>query len=183
MTAPWDTFQRSLPKAPTQDVKQIRGNISDDEKQINANVFSYFCTGSQISRFQPFSTDIAERIKMVELNVRDNASTGTPESECVFEIEVTKDMCNIFGTMHGGCAAFILDSCTMSAMVTLGRAKGFDGTGVSQTINVHCHHAAPLGSIVTVTTRSVFVDGRARLARCEVGAVIRIERLLELIGP
>ncbi|KAJ7022312.1 HotDog domain-containing protein [Mycena alexandri] len=168
MTAAWETFQRSLPKAPNVDVKQIRGNISDAEKQINANVLAYFTTGSGISPFPPFGNEISGRLRMVELNLWDAMSTGSSESEVVLEIQVTENMCNVYGTMHGGCAAFILDPCTVSAMVLLGLAKGFDGTGVSQAINVHWHHPALLGSTLTVTTRSVFADGRARLARCEI---------------
>ncbi|KAJ6557716.1 HotDog domain-containing protein [Mycena capillaripes] len=167
MTARWDAFQRSLPNAQNIDVKQIRGNISDEDKQISVNVLAFFTTGSGVSRFPPFGNEIAGRLKVVELNVWDNASTATAEAECVFEIEIAKSMCNVYGTMHGGCAAFILDPCTVSAMVLLGRVKGFDGTGVSQSMNVHWHHPAPLGSTIIVTTRSVFVDGRARLARCE----------------
>ncbi|KAJ7749940.1 hypothetical protein B0H16DRAFT_863291 [Mycena metata] len=168
MTAPWETFQRSLPQASNVDVRQIRGNISDAEKQINANVLAYFTTGSGVSPFPPFGSEIAGRLRIVELNVWDNASTGSAESEVVLEIEVTESMCNVYGTMHGGCAAFILDPCTVSATVLLGLAKAFDGTGVSQSMNVYWHHAALLGSTLTVTTRSVFTDGRARVARCEI---------------
>ncbi|KAJ7500016.1 hypothetical protein FB451DRAFT_1430764 [Mycena latifolia] len=101
------------------------------------------------------------------------------------EIEVTGSMCNVYGVMHGGCVATVLDSqavwmqpvTTVAMVVLLGLAKGFDGTGVSQAMNVHWHHAAPLqlinalphcsGATLISTTRSVFADGRARLAGCE----------------
>ncbi|KAF7351536.1 4HBT domain-containing protein [Mycena sanguinolenta] len=167
MSNGWDNFQRSLPNAPDVDVKRIRGNISDEEKQINANVFAYFCTGSGVTKFPPFCSEISWRLKIVEINVWDNVATMVTESELVFEIEVTQDMCNVYGTMHGGCAAFLLDPATVAAMVLLGRTKRFDGTGVSTSMNVYWHHPAPLGTMLTVTTRSVFADGRARLARCE----------------
>ncbi|KAF8143510.1 hypothetical protein K438DRAFT_1875861 [Mycena galopus ATCC 62051] len=144
MSAAWDAFQRSLPKAPNVDAKQIRGNISDAEKQINANIFAYFCTGNGVSEFPPFSSEIAGRIKMVELNVWDDTATMSSEAEVIFETEVTQSMCNVFGTMHGGCAAFILDPCTVAAPTLLGREKGFDGTGVSTSMNIHWHHPVPL---------------------------------------
>ncbi|KAJ7186043.1 hypothetical protein C8R46DRAFT_881622 [Mycena filopes] len=162
MPAAWEIFQQSLPSASV-NVKQIPGNISDLEKQINANVFAYFATGSGVSPFPPFGTEIGRRLRIVELNVWEDA-----EGEVVVEIEVTQSMCNVYGTMQGACAVLILDVCTVSAMVLLGRAKGFDGTGVSQSMNIHWHHPALLGRTLTVTTRSVFADGRARLARCEV---------------
>ncbi|KAJ7086253.1 HotDog domain-containing protein [Mycena epipterygia] len=167
MAPPWESFQRSLPKAPHADVKQIRGNISDAEKQVNANVLAYFTTGSGLSPASPFCSDIGGRLRIVELNVWDNEATGTAESQVVLEIEVTESMSNVYGTMHGGCAAYMLDPATVAATVLLGLAKGFDGTGVSQAMNVHWHHPAPLGATLTITTRSVFADGRARLAGCE----------------
>ncbi|KAF7360039.1 4HBT domain-containing protein [Mycena venus] len=167
MSASWQSWQRSLPDAPDVDVKQIRGNISDAEKQLNANVFHYFCTGSGITKFPAYGSEISRRLKIVELNVWDHPTTQTAEGEMVFEIEITQSMCNVYGTMHGGCAAFLLDPTTVASVVLVGRAKGFDGTGVSTSMNVHWHHPAPLGITLRITTRSVFVDGRARLARCE----------------
>ncbi|KAJ6509105.1 hypothetical protein DFH09DRAFT_274911 [Mycena vulgaris] len=166
MTPPWEAFQRSLPKAPHIDATQIRGNIPDAEKQVNANVLAYFTTGSGVSPI-PFASEIGGRLKIVELNVWDG-KTGGAEGEVVLEIQVTESMCNVYGTMHGGCAAYILDPATVAATVLLGLAKGFDGTGVSQSMNVYWHHPAPLGATLTITTRSVFADGRARLSRCEV---------------
>ncbi|KAJ7645042.1 HotDog domain-containing protein [Mycena polygramma] len=164
----WDSWQRSLPKAPHIDATQIRGNISGAEKQLCANVFAFYTTGSGISRIsESFGSEIAGRLRIVELNVRDDASTGIAESEMVTEIEVTENMCNVFSTMHGGCAAFLLDPTTLFAMVLLGRAKGFDGAGVSTSMNVSWHNPAPLGSRLIITTCSVYHDGRARLARCE----------------
>ncbi|KAJ7124664.1 HotDog domain-containing protein [Mycena crocata] len=167
--APWESFQRTLPNAPGVDVTQIRGNIPDAEKQVNANVLAYFATGSGRSPFPPFGTEIGGKLKIVELNVWDDkeSASGSAESEVVLEIEVTRSMCNVYGTMHGGCAAYMLDPATVASTVLLGLAKGFDGTGVSQSMNIHWHHPAPLGSTLIITTRSVFVDGRARLARCE----------------
>ncbi|KAJ7240629.1 hypothetical protein B0H12DRAFT_1024579 [Mycena haematopus] len=173
MSAAWDSVHRSLPDAPNVDVDHIRGNISDAEKQVNANVLAYFCTGSGISKFPPFGSEIAGRLKIVELNVWDNPAKGA-EAEILLEVEVTQDMCNVYGTMHGGCAAFLLDPSTVAAMVLLGRAKQFDGTGVTTSMNVYWHHPAPLGSTLTIATRSVFADGRARLSRCEVRSVYLI---------
>ncbi|KAJ6534171.1 hypothetical protein B0H19DRAFT_1080663 [Mycena capillaripes] len=123
MTDHWDAFQRSLPDGQNTDVKEIRGNISDQDKQISAN-------GSL-----PFGNEIAGRLKVAELDVWDNVSTATAEAECVLGIEIAKIL-----------------------------LSWFDGTGVSQSMNVH---PAPFGSKIIVTTRSVFVDGRALVTRCE----------------
>jgi hypothetical protein len=91
MTPPaWESFQHSLPAAPGVDAKLIRGNISDKEKQVNANVLAYFTTGSGVSPFPPFSSEIGGRLKIVELNVWENERTGSAEGEAVVEIEVTE---------------------------------------------------------------------------------------------
>ncbi|KAJ7445884.1 HotDog domain-containing protein [Mycena latifolia] len=167
MPPPWETFLRSLPVPPFVDASKIRGNIPDAEKLVNAAVLAHFTGGSPLARVQtPFSSEAGRRLRIVALNVWDE-KTGGVESEMVVEVEVTESMCNVYGTMHGGCAATLLDSTTAAAMVLLGLAKGFDGTGVSQSMNVYWHHPAPLGTTLIITTRSVFADGRARLARCE----------------
>ncbi|KAJ7739729.1 hypothetical protein B0H14DRAFT_2407665, partial [Mycena olivaceomarginata] len=122
--------------APDVDVKQICGNISDAEKQVNANVFHYFCTGSRrhkIPRIQQWNLRAPQD---VELNVWDHPTTQAAEGEMVFEIEITESMCNVYGTMHGGCVAFLLDPTTVASVVLVGHAKGFDGTGVSTSMNV-----------------------------------------------
>ncbi|KAJ7614324.1 HotDog domain-containing protein [Roridomyces roridus] len=167
MTAPWDAFFRSLPPAPHIDAKKIRGNVSDEAKQLSANTFAYFTTGSGLSTNVPFASEIGGRLRVVEANVRHDDRTGDAEAEIIVEIEVTESMCNVYGTMHGGCAAFMLDPSTVSSAILLGLVKGFDGSGVSQNMNVHWHHPAPLGTTLVITARSVFADGRARLSRCE----------------
>ncbi|KAJ6514171.1 hypothetical protein C8R47DRAFT_1206549 [Mycena vitilis] len=127
----WDSWQRSLPQAPHIDASQIRGTISAAEKQLCANVFAFYTTGSGVSRFSDsFGSGIAKRLRIVELN---SGMTTT---------------------------AF--------AMVLLGRAKEFDGAGVSTSMNVSWHNPAPLGSKLIITTRSVYHDGRARMARCQI---------------
>ncbi|KAJ7098510.1 hypothetical protein B0H15DRAFT_771944 [Mycena belliarum] len=165
----WEAFVRALPAAPGINAQKIRGNISDTDKQLSANIFTYFTTGSD--RFlapAPFAREIGRRLRIVELNVRENEPTGTAESELVAEIEVAEDMSNVYGTMHGACAVCLLDPTTVGAMVLLGLVKGFDGTGVSQVMNIHWHHPARLGCTLVITTRSVFYDGRVKMSRCEV---------------
>ncbi|KAG5731349.1 hypothetical protein E4T56_gene14535, partial [Termitomyces sp. T112] len=111
--------------------------------------------------------DVGQRLKLVEVNVwqRDSqAATG----QTIFEIDVTKDMCNIFGTLHGGCAAYMIDPCSVSSLVVLGNAIGIDGTGVSQSMNLIWHQPARIGASLKIISTSIFIHGRVRSARCEV---------------
>ncbi|KAJ7078231.1 hypothetical protein C8R43DRAFT_940188 [Mycena crocata] len=161
-----DALYRSLPKASNVDVQQIRGNCSDAEKQLNANIITFFLTGEGPSKVpHPFAREHGHRPRITELNVWENGAHT--ESEIVLEVAVTEDMCNVFGSMHGAYGIYLLDIVTVSTMVLLGRAKGFDGIGVSQFMNIQWHSAALPGDHVTVTGRSVFADKRARIARCE----------------
>ncbi|KAJ7629836.1 HotDog domain-containing protein [Mycena rosella] len=162
MTPPWEAFLRALPAAPDVDAAQIAGNVPAAQKQLNANVLAYFTTGSGLSGTPPpFASDIGRQLRIVALNVCGDAA------EVELEIDVTESMCNVYGTMHGGCAAYMLDPATVAPAILLGLAKGFDGTGVSQSMNIHWHHPAPLGATLSITTRCIFADGRARLSRCE----------------
>ncbi|KAL0581482.1 hypothetical protein V5O48_000525 [Marasmius crinis-equi] len=81
----------------------------------------------------------------------------------VCEIDVTRNMCNVYGTLHGGCAAYMIDPCvhlpnaflsedmpqmgdrcSVSALVTLGIVAGIDGTGVSQSMVLQWHRPATM---------------------------------------
>ncbi|TFK69436.1 hypothetical protein BDN72DRAFT_840406 [Pluteus cervinus] len=99
----------------------------------------------------------------------DNAGTlkGTGYGEAIFELVVERDMCNVFGTLHGGCAAYIIDPCSSSALVVMGRALGIDGTGVSQSMNLIWHQPAHVGAKLRIVATSMFMHGRVRTARCE----------------
>ncbi|KAJ7190194.1 hypothetical protein GGX14DRAFT_483687 [Mycena pura] len=169
-TAAMDAFHRSLPDAPFHDFKQIQGNLPAEEKRLNANILGFFLTGrggpSKVT--EPFGFAIGEKLKIVEMNVWERAGGGDVDSQLVVEVEITADMCNVFGAMNGACYAYLLDSLTISSMVMLGRIKGFDGTGLSQSMNIYWHHAALLGETIRVTTRSVFAGNRERLASCEI---------------
>lgn len=95
-------------------------------------------------------------------------SSGAPSGETVFEIKVERDMCNIYETLHGACAAYMIDPCSVSSLVALGLATGIDGTGVSQSMHLIWHQPAPLGTTLRIVSRSVFLNGRIRSARCEI---------------
>ncbi|KAF7296246.1 4HBT domain-containing protein [Mycena chlorophos] len=133
---------RSLPNVPAD---QITGNLPKEENQTNANIFAFYLTG----RGGPTP-------------IQDPARGGR------LEIEVTEQMCNVFGTMHGACAAYLIDHATIGTMVLYGRVAGFDGRGVTTAMNIHWHNAANLGDTLSVSTTSVHVDNRARMVRCEI---------------
>ncbi|KAG7097543.1 hypothetical protein E1B28_004882 [Marasmius oreades] len=85
----------------------------------------------------------------------------------ICEIDVTRNMCNIYGTLHGGCAAYMIDPCSVSALVALGMVMGIDGTGVSQSMMIQWHKPATLGTKLKIISTTVCLDGHIRTARSE----------------
>jgi len=106
-------------------------------------------------------------MQIKELNV---FGRGTPAAcaQTVVEIDVTRDMCNVFGSLHGGCAAYLIDPCSVSALVLLGIASGGNGTGVSQSMNIIWHQPAKVGDKLRIVSTSIFLDGHIRAARSEI---------------
>ncbi|KAJ3973218.1 hypothetical protein EV361DRAFT_80188 [Lentinula raphanica] len=162
----------SRPSA-TLDVSSITGNISDQAKRHVMNMLSYY-TGT---KEESFGVEIARRLRMRSMNVwatsPGRTSTGrisrkATEAQTVFDITVTKDMCNPYGTLHGACACYIVDPCSMSAIVVLGAALGVDATGVSQSMNLIWHRPAKLGTKLRAVSTSIFIEGRIRTARVEI---------------
>lgn len=130
-------------------------------------------------------------------------------------------MCNVFRTLHGGCAAYIVDPyvftsfrhitvyrpslrCSMSALVVLGIQHGFDGTGMSQSMNLIWHraiygsgfshlkynivsliHSASSGTQIKIVSTAIYTRGRVRTITCEVSQarLLRLDFLRRIVTP
>ena len=55
---------------------------------------------------------------------------NTP-TKSVFELTVTKDECNGFGILHGGCAASLIDVCSTGAIMTAGESR-MENSGIEK---------------------------------------------------
>ncbi|KAJ3917686.1 hypothetical protein F5877DRAFT_44205 [Lentinula edodes] len=154
------------------DVSSIGGNVSDQSKRHVMDMLTYY-TGA---KEESFGVAIARRLQMRSMNVwatsPGNAQGRIPqratEAQTIFEITITKDMCNPYGTLHGACACYIVDPCSMSAIVVLGAALGIDATGVSQSMNLIWHRPAKIGTRLRAISTSIFIEGRIRTARVEI---------------
>jgi len=78
-------FLRSLARAPDVNVSQIKGNITDKQKQLLVNTFFYFID----SREKSYGADIGQRLKILEMNVWEREGSA-PYGEVILEIEVKK---------------------------------------------------------------------------------------------
>ncbi|KAJ7048645.1 hypothetical protein C8F01DRAFT_1188916 [Mycena amicta] len=158
-------LQKILSRIPQVDASNVQGNVSPADKQVIASIFTYFITGGTTP--SAFARSVGQRTRLVELSI----SQKPERADVVGEIEVTEDMCNAFGTMHGACGAYLLDHATLGTFVLLGHVTGFDGTGMTTTMNINWHTPATTGDILTIHASTLFVDQRqrgARVARCEI---------------
>ncbi|KAF8338490.1 hypothetical protein F5887DRAFT_1160867 [Amanita rubescens] len=156
-----------LPEVYTFDPATVQGNVSDDLKRLAAKIYAHFVGKDKEIAFAPL---VADRTRYTTINVygvEDGKVVGKAWAESVHEVVVTKDMCNSFGTLHGACAALLLEGCTSSAIVILGLALGIDATGVSQAMNYVFHHPAKLGRTLRLVGTSLSFDGRIRTSRGE----------------
>ena len=84
---------RAIPKAgpPNDDLSAVRGNCTDEVKQISLNALSYYSGGGT----NVFAADQAKHMKLTDVNVRRRQSspenTSLPqalEAEMIVELEV-----------------------------------------------------------------------------------------------
>ncbi|KAF9445328.1 hypothetical protein P691DRAFT_805776 [Macrolepiota fuliginosa MF-IS2] len=149
---------------------QIKGNASEKVKDLASTIFSHFIDAKGCS----YNSNIGRKLKFSEINVLGSLDLKTVgvgndlSVETVFEVVVDQDMCNLYGTLHGGCAAYLVDPCSSASLVALGLLLGTDGTGVSQSMNLIWHHPIYKDMKISIKSTSMYITGRVRTARCEI---------------
>jgi acyl-coenzyme A thioesterase 13 len=74
-------------------------------------------------------------------------------------------MLNSQHTLHGACAAYLIDVCTTLALITYSHVTtGKISPGVSQTMMVVYHSPASLGEKIHIVNTTVTVGGRTMSA-------------------
>lgn len=77
------SFFHSLPDAPVQMIDAIRGNISYEDKALNAKAWIYF-----IGDASTYGVDIGKRIVIEEISVKDNENIKAQEAVVVCSVIV-----------------------------------------------------------------------------------------------
>ncbi|EPS28141.1 hypothetical protein POX_e07114 [Penicillium oxalicum] len=101
-------------------------------------------------------------------NLRFESATRGPPAKVSFLINVTPEMSNALGTLHGGCAATLID--TLSTIILRGVSEPgkFTMGGVSRNLNVTWLRPVPTGTEIRVVCEVIHVGKRLALLRAEI---------------
>ncbi|KAI0092115.1 hypothetical protein BDY19DRAFT_579559 [Irpex rosettiformis] len=170
---------RLYPKAPEPngDVSAVKGNCSDEQKQLNLNTLAFF---AGIGEPSVFGYHVAANLKLVEMNVNRICISGSSaeasgeesvkaiQGHTICEIEVQTGMLSRHGTLAGACLVHLLDITTFTALFTVGFATESDPTGASTAMDIRWHASALPGTILSIHSTTLNYKGRTVSSRAEV---------------
>ncbi|KAG8734273.1 hypothetical protein FRC11_006812 [Ceratobasidium sp. 423] len=84
-------------------LNDIKGNAPDDQKQMCIDVLDFYT-----SLKDHFAFAVGQRLKLLEVSVGPMINKKS-RAIVVCEISLEEDMLNLLGTLHGGCAAYLID--------------------------------------------------------------------------
>ncbi|EKM51537.1 uncharacterized protein PHACADRAFT_261738, partial [Phanerochaete carnosa HHB-10118-sp] len=145
-------------------MRDAKGNVPQELRDLNVK----WWRASRAT--QVFAKPICSRLEVTEALIFENNDTpGRKEGRLVFEIVVTRDMCNYLSDMHGGCAATLIDFCTslVRNLVLTKDSPTWNGH-VSLTLNVTFHAPAVLGTRLKIVNSTVAIGTRVITARAEI---------------
>ncbi|KAJ7667000.1 hypothetical protein DFH06DRAFT_1384563 [Mycena polygramma] len=150
-------FVHDLPIPSHIDVADIAGNATDEEKVFSAKGFWHFIiTG-------PFAVDVGKRIRIVSISHDDEKH----QCELVNEIQVTQDMTNFLGVLHGACSTYLADTLCGASVNQLGLRMGMDARGFTRAMEIVFSRPARAGDTLKIISTAT-IEGNVRSARCEI---------------
>ncbi|CAE6528193.1 hypothetical protein RSOLAG22IIIB_00513 [Rhizoctonia solani] len=148
-------------------LEDIKGNAPDDQKQMCIDVLDFYA-----SLKDHFAYSVGQRLKLLEVSVGPMINKKS-QAIVVCEISVEDDMLNLLGTLHGGCAAYLIDICSSIAIAVAPQGVNnptdwWGKTSVSQALNVLYHAPARSGTTLKIISETIVLGGRAGTVRCEI---------------
>jgi len=143
-------------------VAKIAGNASDDTKRTIQSL--------RVKYGNSFGDSIHNRMKIVEISLNKNAEEEKRmQVRLVIELDVTEDMLNGAGSIHGGCSAFLVDMCSSLALVALTlETSPAPNPTVSQSLSIVYHSPAQLTDKLRIVNTTLTAGARAHSARTEI---------------
>ncbi|KAI0306872.1 HotDog domain-containing protein [Multifurca ochricompacta] len=138
---------------------RIKGNLSPQLKfLLEEGLYRVMSTPTL------FGASIGKRIVITEASIVPKAEEASKtEARVVCELIVREDMLNPGGSLHGGCAAFLVDICSTLVLLASGRSPG-----VSASMDVVYHAPAAPGAKLRIVNTAMAVGARIMSARTEI---------------
>ncbi|KAI9508130.1 HotDog domain-containing protein [Russula earlei] len=151
-------FKQDASAALTSDAR-IRGNLPPEVKHTVATILYDF-----VSRPGVFGASVGHRVVITEASTVPKAEEPSrSETRIVCEVNVTEDMLNPAGALHGACAAFLIDTCTTLVFIAAVRTPG-----VSASMDIVYHAPAAPGAKLRIVSTAMAVGARIMSARSEI---------------
>lgn len=117
-----------------------------------------------------FAASVGVRVALDEISIVKKTEEPTKD-ECrlVCSLDVTEDMLNGAGSMHGACSAFLIDFCSSLVLTAHSvAAYGKPIFRVSQALDVVYHSPAVIGDKLRIVNTTITMGKRASSARTEI---------------
>ncbi|KAJ7468596.1 HotDog domain-containing protein [Mycena latifolia] len=140
----------------------ISGNVDDSMKEVLSDLSKVF--GKRRFSKPAFGDSIIARMTVTHASVDNKVDEPRKkEGRVVCELVVTEDMLNGGGNVHGGCSAFLIDTCSTLALIIISNIPS-----VSQSLNIVYHSPAGAGDKLRIINTTLTVGARAMSARAEI---------------
>ncbi|KAE8359862.1 HotDog domain-containing protein [Aspergillus caelatus] len=101
-------------------------------------------------------------------DLRFESATQGPPARVSFLLNVTPKMCNPVGTLHGGCAATLIDILSTTLLLGLSKPGYFSFGGVSRNLRVTYLRPLPKGLEIRLVCELIHTGKRLALMRAEI---------------
>ncbi|OSD08217.1 hypothetical protein PYCCODRAFT_488 [Trametes coccinea BRFM310] len=150
------TIQRRTPTEPSVSTMTRFTSTIPDAQRIAIMRFAE----SALRRQGPFVNDICARLQLTEVALRPREADGTMRARVVCEIDLTPEMRNSMGMLHGGCAVFLIHVCTSVALQALGMPMNNHNDLASSSIDTVFHAPAAAGAKLRLVNDTVWFSPR-----------------------
>ncbi|CDO74306.1 hypothetical protein BN946_scf184576.g1 [Trametes cinnabarina] len=140
----------------------IKGDIPDKAQQDIVSFSDFVMTRGAFAR------STGSSLVMKEIEVYRRNKDGKSQARVVYETTVHEEMLNFAGTMHGGCAAYLIDMCSSIALALLGMVTEKPWEFVSQTIITTLHAPVLPGVKIEIINNTVSFGSRTVTAVTEI---------------
>ncbi|KAI0352970.1 hypothetical protein OH77DRAFT_648686 [Trametes cingulata] len=115
-----------------------------------------------------FARSTGSSLVLKDVSVFKREKDGKLHARVTYETVVHEEMLNIGGSMHGGCAVYMIDICSSMALAVLGMVTEKPWNFVSQALNTTFHAPVPLGAKIQIVNTTVSFGSRTVSAITEI---------------